>query len=113
MQGKSEKGEAADVEQSRSSLRLRRHAAAEGFAAGDKGNRGHESGRLRHSSPNRRLRKLGSIRPFGALLHVGKLVAERGNAALTEFPCDRRHRSEEHTSELQSHVNLVCRLLLE
>src|SRR5438477_9562551 len=25
----------------------------------------------------------------------------------------RAHRSEEHTSELQSHVNLVCRLLLE
>src|SRR5690242_21036886 len=25
----------------------------------------------------------------------------------------RGHRSEEHTSELQSHVNLVCRLLLE
>src|SRR5580698_7729628 len=25
----------------------------------------------------------------------------------------RRFRSEEHTSELQSHVNLVCRLLLE
>src|SRR6266480_7253024 len=27
--------------------------------------------------------------------------------------CSRRVRSEEHTSELQSHVNLVCRLLLE
>src|SRR5260370_15307005 len=26
---------------------------------------------------------------------------------------DRGHRSEEHTSELQSHLNLVCRLLLE
>src|SRR4029077_12556281 len=25
----------------------------------------------------------------------------------------RRTRSEEHTSELQSHLNLVCRLLLE
>src|SRR5690242_21107860 len=25
---------------------------------------------------------------------------------------DSTHRSEEHTSELQSHVNLVCRLLL-
>src|SRR5438034_5324268 len=25
----------------------------------------------------------------------------------------RRHRSEEHTSELQSHSDLVCRLLLE
>src|SRR5260370_31552385 len=24
-----------------------------------------------------------------------------------------RYRSEEHTSELQSHLNLVCRLLLE
>src|SRR5260370_2222300 len=27
--------------------------------------------------------------------------------------CPVRHRSEEHTSELQSHLNLVCRLLLE
>src|SRR5260370_32257079 len=26
---------------------------------------------------------------------------------------DRPRRSEEHTSELQSHLNLVCRLLLE
>src|SRR5260370_11643506 len=25
----------------------------------------------------------------------------------------RRNRSEEHTSELQSHLNIVCRLLLE
>src|SRR5260370_11092736 len=27
--------------------------------------------------------------------------------------CDQLDRSEEHTSELQSHLNLVCRLLLE
>src|SRR5260370_35419252 len=27
--------------------------------------------------------------------------------------CDEGWRSEEHTSELQSHLNLVCRLLLE
>src|SRR5438034_4931728 len=27
--------------------------------------------------------------------------------------CYRRRRSEEHTSELQSHSDLVCRLLLE
>src|SRR5260370_17799214 len=39
---------------------------------------------------------------------------------LPEPPPDRHHRralaldrSEEHTSELQSHLNLVCRLLLE
>src|SRR5689334_24710221 len=31
-----------------------------------------------------------------------------------EVPADRRsHRSEEHTSELQSQFHLVCRLLLE
>src|SRR5690606_41275267 len=29
------------------------------------------------------------------------------------FPRPRFHRSEEHTSELQSRENLVCRLLLE
>src|SRR4051812_49735580 len=42
-----------------------------------------------------------------------------GNAATGAAPARRRLdagrllRSEEHTSELQSHVNLVCRLLLE
>src|SRR5260370_32604437 len=29
------------------------------------------------------------------------------------FPSPNETRSEEHTSELQSHLNLVCRLLLE
>src|SRR5260370_19065538 len=29
------------------------------------------------------------------------------------FEADVQARSEEHTSELQSHLNLVCRLLLE
>src|SRR5690242_20993847 len=38
----------------------------------------------------------------------------RGRPARGEGEGDRdRPRSEEHTSELQSHVNLVCRLLLE
>src|SRR5260370_15664271 len=31
----------------------------------------------------------------------------------TFLPAAFSHRSEEHTSELQSHLNLVCRLLLE
>src|SRR5690242_21373304 len=34
-------------------------------------------------------------------------------AASSEDSHGRTARSEEHTSELQSHVNLVCRLLLE
>src|SRR5260370_5825323 len=34
-------------------------------------------------------------------------------ATTTICPSSRALRSEEHTSELQSHLNLVCRLLLE
>src|SRR5260370_6250541 len=33
--------------------------------------------------------------------------------ALMASVCSNSSRSEEHTSELQSHLNLVCRLLLE
>src|SRR5690606_41399514 len=33
--------------------------------------------------------------------------------SVADFEVERNHRSEEHTSELQSRENLVCRLLLE
>src|SRR5690242_21141606 len=42
--------------------------------------------------------------------------ARTGSLTLTDDAADSPQsvaRSEEHTSELQSHVNLVCRLLLE
>src|SRR5688572_32072061 len=37
----------------------------------------------------------------------------RTNPTFPLAPCSRESRSEEHTSELQSQSNLVCRLLLE
>src|SRR4051812_49801807 len=40
-----------------------------------------------------------------------RVAASQQNAASSRSPA--LARSEEHTSELQSHVNLVCRLLLE
>src|SRR5256885_2757845 len=40
----------------------------------------------------------------------GNAIAEFGNSLCLEWLAD---RSEEHTSELQSPCNLVCRLLLE
>src|SRR5215211_9494252 len=40
----------------------------------------------------------------------GSCPSTRGSAAVSG---DRHPRSEEHTSELQSHSDLVCRLLLE
>src|SRR5690242_20826925 len=44
---------------------------------------------------------------------IGKVGARRISGRLPGACFESRARSEEHTSELQSHVNLVCRLLLE
>src|SRR5207237_8728827 len=43
--------------------------------------------------------------------HPARLV--RQGVRLRHHRLQHRRRSEEHTSELQSHLNLVCRLLLE
>src|SRR2546427_1272265 len=46
--------------------------------------------------------------------HAGVAVCAQQNLARTrDFVGHRQPRSEEHTSELQSQSNLVCRLLLE
>src|SRR2546427_4721345 len=50
-----------------------------------------------------------SVRPERGLQSAGGLVSEGGFGILRARLC----RSEEHTSELQSQSNLVCRLLLE
>src|SRR5207237_7491499 len=42
-----------------------------------------------------------------------RVVDLDGWKALSAFVPPNERRSEEHTSELQSHLNLVCRLLLE
>src|SRR5260370_20005694 len=48
-----------------------------------------------------------TVRAIHRQLHVRKLLLVFGKDHWKQF------RSEEHTSELQSHLNLVCRLLLE
>ena len=47
--------------------------------------------------------------------HNCKKLIKKSIYAITEFSRNtlNKHRSEEHTSELQSRTNLVCRLLLE
>src|SRR5260370_32318875 len=42
-----------------------------------------------------------------------KHAAQRRYHVLAAVSSGHQERSEEHTSELQSHLNLVCRLLLE
>src|SRR5688572_32656883 len=78
------------------------------------------SGRLNLAiSPSSRLRLSGN---FGLINGRTDLAAEGGFGGLVwttllatpaNYNNPRRHRSEEHTSELQSQSNLVCRLLLE
>src|SRR5260370_18516017 len=45
--------------------------------------------------------------------HNRLVVAEYAQGLAIMAPMKPAGRSEEHTSELQSHLNLVCRLLLE
>src|SRR5260370_32136120 len=63
----------------------------------------------------------GSTRAFHQLLHLHPIAAFKLNPLMMltlpfivyGFLGYTKSRSEEHTSELQSHLNLVCRLLLE
>src|SRR2546426_8420677 len=48
---------------------------------------------------------------LGEVVEAG--VEHDGGQALTQEEAGFKYRSEEHTSELQSPCNLVCRLLLE
>src|SRR4051812_49864834 len=61
--------------------------------------------------------RLGILQPGDQLPTVKEVVASLAinpNTVLKAYrELDLSGRSEEHTSELQSHVNLVCRLLLE
>src|SRR2546430_6790366 len=61
------------------------------------------SGQQQNLGVSQRLAKGHAMFPFGAAAFIGESIFQR-SAFL---------RSEEHTSELQSQSNLVCRLLLE
>src|SRR5260370_8969415 len=51
-----------------------------------------------------------AVRPSGGTTAEYAVTQDLGASAQWRW---RASRSEEHTSELQSHLNLVCRLLLE
>src|SRR5260221_10832008 len=55
----------------------------------------------------------GHLSRGGEDLGAGDCRTARACAASPRLRSRRRPRSEEHTSELQSHSDLVCRLLLE
>src|SRR5439155_16124175 len=57
--------------------------------------------------------KTESLRVMSPLWHVGQATVVEGPWTYLSKSCPQPRRSEEHTSELQSRGQLVCRLLLE
>src|SRR2546422_4847971 len=59
------------------------------------------------------LRRLGYAEQADNSKHVAYEVVTLSKATAASLGVDTSDRSEEHTSELQSRLHLVCRLLLE
>src|SRR2546430_10238147 len=57
--------------------------------------------------------KIGALKQLAALKRGGPSADQLRPQEILDAIAIRLHRSEEHTSELQSQSNLVCRLLLE
>src|SRR5690606_41231203 len=73
----------------------------------------HRIGRTGRAGASGEALSLVSLDEVGYLKDIEKLIGERLEAkTLPDFK-PTETRSEEHTSELQSRENLVCRLLLE
>src|SRR5438477_3816362 len=53
------------------------------------------------------------VAPRHVMVEAFRQLMARGATGERPRPKRGAERSEEHTSELQSHVNIVCRLLLE
>src|SRR2546426_547516 len=72
-------------------------------------------GKSSHPSyPNRATMTVMSSACSGVPAHSSAALIKESTTARSAAPCTRiAARSEEHTSELQSPCNLVCRLLLE
>src|SRR5437867_9539862 len=72
--------------------------------------------RYLHSFPTRRSSDLARRKPISTSRSASSTITSRAGSMASSSPPDhwrRRGRSEEHTSELQSPYDLVCRLLLE
>ena len=84
MEREAEKGEAAHAGQRALGLRLRGHAAAEGFAAGNQRQLRCKSCRFGNRRADGGVRDPRRIGTLAALFHVGELVAERCDPASLE-----------------------------
>ena len=84
MQREAEECQSAHAGQRFLRLRLRRHPAAEGLAAGNQRKLRQGVRGCRDRGAHRGVGELRRIGALGAALHVGKLIAQCGDAALPE-----------------------------
>ena len=96
MKRESEEHQAANSRQRRCGLRLRSHAATKRFAAGHEGKAREQARCFCDGRADGSLGKLGSVRPLRAPLHIGKLIAKRGDAVLGKSIRDVRHERVRH-----------------
>ena len=97
MQREAEEREPRNAVERYQGLRLRCHPSAERFAAGDEHKLRREPARLGDGRAHRRMRDLRRVRPFAAVLHGGKLIAQGRDAALGELGRDRSHERMGHS----------------
>jgi hypothetical protein len=88
MQREAKEYQPAHARQRRSRLGLRRHSPAERFASSEQWQAGSRLGGVLYCRPNRRLGHLRIVGPFGAVLHIEELIAQRRDASLGEAFCD-------------------------
>src|SRR5690349_22070664 len=84
--------------------------AADSFAASASGNVANTAPSLRYASAKA---EYGDANAASSSMERRKNCFARSWSAVLPSPSCHRPRSEEHTSELQSRRDLVCRLLLE
>src|ERR1700756_555118 len=96
MKREAEEGKALHAFQRRLGLRLRGHAPTKGFAARDQGESGAAFRGLRNRGADGCVSDCPRLGPLAAFLHVGKLIAQRRDAASGEADGDDLHRGMDH-----------------
>src|SRR5216683_5437861 len=92
MQWKTQERKSADASQRRNGLRLRRHATAERFAPGNKGQPRAASRRFLHRRPHRGMSDRRRIRSPAGFFHIRELIAQRRDTAVAKPARNQLHK---------------------
>ena len=111
MQRETEEDDPFDLREKAKGSCLRGHAAPHGFSAGKQRNAGHGLRGISNGSLHGGRQEVRTVGRFAALLHVGKLVAKRGDVGFGQCGGEGFHESMAHPragtmSERQKKIGL-------